>query len=177
MSRRSKRGMLTLLWRLSSFPPFMETMAEQWEKVAPFVPGAGSQAGGLADLHPTDGTLTLWTDWLKQFVSLPAQRAAIESARDYELMRARRLMRFVLEYLRRFGNAAGGKDACEEFAFLHLTGRLLPVLVAVLNEDGLRQVIVSTLLDAVLKIPPQAEWPALMNAARKSGTVVSSKIH
>jgi hypothetical protein len=79
----------------------IEGLAEQWEKVVPYVAGAGSQAEGLADLHPTNETLMLWANQLRQFVSLPAQRAAIESASDYELMRARRLIRFSLEYLRR----------------------------------------------------------------------------
>jgi hypothetical protein len=98
-------------------------------------------------------------------VSLPAQRAAIESASDYELMRARRLIQFVLEYLRRISNAVGSEDACERFLVLSLTGRLLPVLVAVLREDKLRSIIMSSLLDMMLKMPPQAEWPALAAAA------------
>jgi hypothetical protein len=143
----------------------IEGLAEQWEKAVPYVAGAGSQAGGLADLHPTDETLTRWAQKLRQFVSLPAQRAAIESASDYELMRARRLIRFVLEYLRRIFNAVGPQGACEGFLFLSLTGRFIPVLVALLREDTLRSLIMSSLLDMVLKMPPQAEWPALAAAA------------
>lgn len=143
----------------------IEGLAEQWEKVVPYVAGAGSQAGDLANLHPTDETLTRWAQKLRQFVSLPAQRAAIDSASDYELMRARRLIRFVLEYLRRISNAVGPQGACEGFLFLSLAGRFVPVLVALLREDTLRSLIMGSLLDTVLKMPPQAEWPALAAAA------------
>jgi hypothetical protein len=143
----------------------IEELAEYWEKAVPYVAGVRSHAGELANLHPTDETLTLWIQQLRQFVSLPAQRAAIESASDYELMRARRLIQFVLEYLRRISNAVGSEDACERFLVLSLTGRLLPVLVAVLREDKLRSIIMSSLLDMMLKMPPQAEWPALAAAA------------
>jgi len=156
----------------------IEGLAEQWEKVVPYAAGAGSQVGGLAALHPTDETLTLWAHKLGQFVSLPAQHAAIESASDYELMRARRLMRFVLEYLRRIANVAGGHAGCDGFAFLHLTGRLLPVLVAVLREDALRQMIMVSLLDVVLKMPPKSEWPALARLARgKEALEAPSTVH
>jgi hypothetical protein len=143
----------------------IEGLAEQWEKVVPYVAGAGPQAGDLADLHPTDETLALWAQKLRQFVSLTAQRTTIESASDYELMRARRLVRFVLEYLRRISNAVGPQGACERFLFLSLAGRLVPILVALLREDTLRSLIMSSLLDMVLKMPPQAEWPALATAA------------
>jgi len=143
----------------------IEGLAEQWEKVVPYVAVAGSQAGDLADLHPTDETLTRWAQKLRQFVSLPAQQAAIKSASDYELIRARRLIRFVLEYLRRISNAIGLQGTCEGLLFLSLTGRLVPALVALLREDTLRSLIMSSLLDMVLKMPLPAEWPSLAAVA------------
>jgi hypothetical protein len=143
----------------------IEGLAEQWEKVVPYLAEAGSQTGGLAVLHPTDETLALWAQQLGQFVSLPAQRAAIEASSDYELMRARRLIRFALEYFRRISNAVGPQRACDVFILHDLAGRLTPVLIAILRDDTVRSVVMTSLLDIVLKMPPQTEWPALVAAA------------
>jgi hypothetical protein len=144
----------------------IEGLAEQWGKVVPFVSGVGSQAGGLADLHPNDETLALWAERLRQFGSLPAQLATMDSASDYELMRARRLIRFALEYLRRISNAVGPQNACDGFILHELTSRFVPLLVAVLRESTLRSLIVASLLDMAMKMPSQAEWPALAAAAK-----------
>lgn len=158
----------------SETEPMVEGLAELWEKAVPYVDSAGSQVGGLADLHPSDEVLARWAHNLKQFVSLPAQHAMIGSVSDYELMRVRRLLRFVLEHLHRIARAAERKEVCEGSTVLHLTAPLVPVLVAILRDDTLRSKVVTSLLDVVRMLPSQAEWPALMRAARKAETLKSS---
>jgi hypothetical protein len=80
-------------------------------------------------------------------------------------MRARRLIRFALEYFRRISNAVGPQRACDVFILHDLAGRLTPVLIAILRDDTVRSVVMTSLLDIVLKMPPQTEWPALVAAA------------
>ena len=75
-----------------------EGLAELLEKAASYVYGAASW---FADLHLCDEDIATCALYWEQFVSLPAQREMIRTASDYELMRARRLIRFVLGYFRR----------------------------------------------------------------------------
>ncbi len=101
--------------------------------------------------------------------SLTAQRKAVLSASDYELMRARRLVGFVFGYIRRIALAADCQDDLEEFGrrLLIMLGRpAVPILVAVLREDTLRHTIMLSLLEFVQMVPRRSEWPALMEAAR-----------
>jgi len=149
-----------------------EGLAELWEKVAPYVDGAASPPDGIADLHPRDEDLATWARYLEQFVSLPAQREMIRTASNYELMRARRLVRFVLGYIRRIDSAVRCKNDLEEFGAGHLVGRMaVPILIAVLREDTLRHTIMSGLLDVLLRAPRPPEWPALMRAAGLPATL------
>lgn len=129
-----------------------EGLAELWERAAPYMGGAASLSGGLADLHPRDEDLATWAQYLKELVSLTAQRKAIRSASDYELMRARRLLLFVFGSLRRIARAAECQDGLEEIGhrLLIVLGRpAVPILVAVLRKDAFRHKIMLSLLHLV----------------------------
>ena len=128
-----------------------EGLAELWQKAAPFV-DTSAPSNGLADLNLRDEDITMAADYLNRFVSLPAQLDMIRSASDYELTRARRLMRFVLAYLRRNDPSPGKRDDIESLDgwLLVVFGRpAVPILVRVLREEVVRQAIMSRLLIAV----------------------------
>ena len=83
----------------------------------------------------------------RRFVSLPAQRDALDTATDYEFMRVRRLGWLVFGYVGRWAEVARRREVCEKLGpgLLMMFGELLPVLVAVLRKDSVRHGIVSSL--------------------------------
>jgi hypothetical protein len=139
-----------------------EGLAELWQKAAPFV-DASSASGRSADFNLGDEDLMTWADYLRRFVSLPAQREMVESASDYELMRARRLMRYVIGCFRRFDHSVDCRDDIESLGgwFLIVFGRpAVPILIAVLRQDTIRHEIMSWLLDAAQRLPHKLKRPA-----------------
>lgn len=147
-----------------------EGLAELWEKAAPYIGGNGSRPYGFADLHPRDEDLATWAKYVKEMVSLTAQRKTISSASDYEMVRARRLVLFVFGYLRRFARAAESQDDVEELGrrlLIVLSRPAVPILIAVLREGALRRKIVSSLLDFAKMLPHWAEWAAQIRAAHR----------
>jgi hypothetical protein len=139
-----------------------EGLAELWEKAAPYIGTAALQTGGLAVLHPRDADIATWAHYVKAMASLPAQQNTIRRARDYEFMRARRLVLFVFGCLRRIARAAKCQDDFEKLGqrLLIVLGRpTVPILIAVLRKDAFRHKIMSSLLDFVQMLPRPAEWP------------------
>jgi hypothetical protein len=74
--------------------PVSEGLAELWEKALPYMSGGASRSSALTDLDLRDEDLATWAHYAGEMASLTAQREAIKSASDYELMRARRLVLF-----------------------------------------------------------------------------------
>ena len=105
--------------------------------------------GRVAELHLTDDDLVVWVQSLKQFGSLPTQRETLRSASDYELQRARRLVLFVVGHMRRLTKATGLWEGSEEGVdrlVIAIGGWSIPILVAVLRNEGLRHKTMSLLL-------------------------------
>jgi hypothetical protein len=139
-----------------------EGLAELWQKAAPLV-GTSSTSGGLADFKPGDEDLMAWAYYLRRFVSLPAQREMVESASDYELMRARRLMRCAIGCFRRFDPSVDCRDDIESVGgwFVIVFGRpAVPILIALLRQDTIRHEIMAWLLDAAQRLPHKVKRPA-----------------
>jgi hypothetical protein len=101
-----------------------------------------------------DQDLTAWAHNLKERVSLTAQQKTIRSARDYEFMRARRLVLFVFGYLHRMTRAVNCQNGLDQNDLEELGRRLLivlgcsavPILISVLRNDAFRRKIMSSLL-------------------------------
>ena len=126
-----------------------EGLAKLWETVAPYLSLKGADAGRVAELHLTDDDWDVWVQSLKEFGSLPAQRETLQSASDYELQRARRLVLFVVGHLRRLAKATGPWEGSEEGVdrlVIVIGGWSIPILVAVLRNEGLRHKTTSSLL-------------------------------
>ena len=139
-------------------------LAALWESAAPYLGGSASRQNGWADFHPQDDDLATWAQYLGEMASLKAQRAAIATATDYELTRARRLVRLVFSFLDRLARAAGGKGEFEELRrqLLLVFGRpAVPILIAALREGTLRQKVVSSLLDFAKMFPQSPRGLAL----------------
>lgn len=126
-------------------------LAEYWKAAAPVLGKIG-----FADLHPSDGDLEAWSRYLKEMASLPTQHAAMSSATDYELIRARRLVHFVFGYLVRMARAAQCEEKLSELGrcLLMVFGRpAVPILIMVLRDESLRRKIVSSILDFIVMLP------------------------
>jgi hypothetical protein len=94
-------------------------------------------------------------DWLGRFASLPMQREMVRSATDYELMRARRLLRFLVGFYRRFDPSVDCRDDIESLGgwTLVVLGRsAVPILIAVLRQDTIRHEIMPRLLEAAQRL-------------------------
>jgi hypothetical protein len=125
-------------------------LASLWESAAPYLGGGSLGQNGEIEFHPQDDDLATWAQYLGQMASLTAQRDAIESATDYELIRARRLVLFAFGVLGRVARANAGREQFEEFGrrAVVVFGRpTVPILIAVLRNEALRQQIVSCALD------------------------------
>jgi hypothetical protein len=123
-------------------------LAALWESATPYRGDSASRQNGWADFHLQDDDLAPWVRYFGEMASLKAQRAAIATATDYELTRARRLVRLVFGFLDRLPRAAGSDGDFEEFGSRSLLafGRpAVPILIAVLREGALRQKVVSAL--------------------------------
>lgn len=127
-------------------------LAALWEKTAPYLGSEASRPSSLADIHPQDDDLASWAQYLKEMASLTAQREALTSATDYELIRARRMLHLVL------GRLAPVAECGEEFQelgrrLLIVLGRpAVPILITVLREDSLRHKAVSFILDLMRRL-------------------------
>jgi hypothetical protein len=131
--------------------------------------GAASHSPGSAGLRARDEDIATLMHYTKQMVSLTAQRKMIQSASDYELIRARRLLRFVFGYLRRVARAAEFQDNFEELGrrLQIVFGRpAVPILVAVLRKATFRREIMSALL---LGLPHPTELAAQARGPSVSG--------
>jgi hypothetical protein len=134
-------------------------LAEYWEAVAPVF-----GKSGFADLHPRDDDLEAWSRYLKEMASLPAQHAAMSSATDYELIRARRLVLLVFGYLGRMTRVGQCEEELAEFGrcLLIAFGRpAVPILIMVLRDESLRNKIVSSILDFIGMLPRAQMRPSL----------------
>jgi hypothetical protein len=140
-----------------------EGLAELWENAAPYVTGgAAPQSAGFAELRPRDEDIATWLRYMKEMLSLTAQWKMIQSASDYELIRARRLVLFLSGYLRRFARAAEPQDTFEGFGrrLLIVFGRpAVPILVAVLRKDSFRHEIMSSVLELRRRYQTQRNGP------------------
>ena len=108
-------------------------LAAYWETAAPAL-----GKSGFADLHPSDEDIETWSRYLKEMASLPAQHAAMLSATDYELIRARRLVLLVFGYLDRVTRAAQCEEELADFGrcLLIAFGRpAVPILITVLATN------------------------------------------
>lgn len=143
-------------------------LAEYWETAAPVL-----GKGGFADLHPRDDDLETWSRYLKEVASLPAQHAAMSSATDYELIRARRLVHLVFGYLARVTRAAQCEQEFSDLGrcLLIAFGRpAVPILIMVLRDESLRHKIVSSILDFVGMLPRSQIRPSLRLSADRPRT-------
>jgi hypothetical protein len=135
-------------------------LASHWEIAAPYLGGAALGQNGEIAFHPQDDDLATWAQYLGEMASLTAQRRAIASATDYELMRARRLVLFAFKCLDRVVGANLSREQFEEFgtrAIVDFGRPALPILIAVLRNEALRQQVVSFVLEGA-KVLRQLQW-------------------
>jgi hypothetical protein len=128
--------------------PVSDGLAALWESATSYHGDSATRQNGWADFHLQDDDLATWARYLGEMASLNAQRAAIATVTDYELTRARRLVRLVFGFLGRLPRTAGGDGEFEEFGQRSLLafGRpAVPILIAVLREGALRQKVVLAL--------------------------------
>jgi hypothetical protein len=107
-----------------------------------------------ATLAFSDHQLEVAAGYFRRMGSLSAQREAIRSASDYELIRARRLVLLVLGYVRRIADLTAPGGTLGEFGrnfSIAVSRPAVPILVMVLREDWLRRRIIVFLLDAAAK--------------------------
>jgi len=128
-------------------------LAEYWTKAAPHLVGEK----GMQGLAPTDDHLGDWAQRVSKSMSLPAQRGAISSASDYEMIRAVRLVRYIFGHLRRLARTLPSLDAkqLEEFCRLLpiVFGRpAVPILIMILRDEARRREMVSILLSLGLQM-------------------------
>jgi hypothetical protein len=148
-----------------------EGRAELWKRAVPYINGSGSHSSGLSNLHLRDEDLAMWAKHVTEMASLTAQRKAICSASDYELIRARRIVLLVFGYLRRFARVAECQSDLEDHLGLQLLivfGRpAVPILIAVLRHDSYRRNIISLLLAFASAVPRPAQSPAQIRTDRR----------
>jgi hypothetical protein len=128
-----------------------EGLSELWDRVEPYLWDT-KVAGSLA---LNDHQLKLVAGYLRRMGSLPAQRDAIRSASDYELIRARRLLLFVFGHVRRMADLASPNHPLDAFCrngSLALSRPAVPILIMVLREDWLRHRIMEYLFLAAVKV-------------------------
>jgi hypothetical protein len=121
-------------------------LAALWERAAPYL----SPSSDVVEIHPQDEDLASWAKYLKEMASLTAQRGALTSATDYELIRARRVVHLAFGCLRRLSRMAERGQEFEELGhrLLMVFGRpAVPILITLLRDDSSRHSAVSFLLD------------------------------
>jgi hypothetical protein len=126
-------------------------LAEYWSMVKPYL-----QSGKFSDMHLRDTDFATYAKYLKEMASLPAQRDAIITATDYELVRARRFVQFVFGYIDRVAGAVRRGEEFDGFGrhlLIALGATAIPILIAILRNDIARQKIFSSVLDFVMMIP------------------------
>jgi hypothetical protein len=126
-------------------------LAELWAIAEPYT-GAGKQQ---ASHSITDNELEVGALYLGQFASLPVQRAAVEAASDYEMIRARRVLQFVLGNIRRMVmSLPDSHDIDKQCGSLHIIlGRpAIPILIMILGDDTLRRTTIPFLFDLAIKL-------------------------
>lgn len=125
-------------------------LAELWTKIEPHLWDTKMPA----NLALSDHQIEIAAGYLRRMGSLAAQREAIRSASDYELIRAPRLVLFVLGYVRRMADLTSRSDAldapCSNFS-LAVSRPAVPILVMVVREDWLRRRITAFLLDMAVR--------------------------
>lgn len=127
-----------------------EGLSELWAKVEPYM--WDTKVSGALGLN--DHQLATAASYLYRMGSLAGQRDAIRSSTDYELIRARRLLFFVIGYVQRLAKLsghAGVLDAQCRNCVVALSRPAVPILVMVLREDWLRDRIIGFLLDAATR--------------------------
>ena len=126
-------------------------LSELWASAEPYVSKAKDQAPFVL----SDNVLETVALYFGLMVSLPAQREAIASANDYEMVRARRLLHFVLGHLRRMAMSLPCSHEVDDLCgpVLIALGRpAIPILIMVLRDDMLRQKSIPFLLDLAVKV-------------------------
>ncbi|MGH6812320.1 MAG: hypothetical protein ACREDM_08255 [Methylocella sp.] len=126
-----------------------------WKKATPYFGNNISQSGSLADIDLRDDHFEIMARYLNEMASLTAQRKAITSATDYELIRARRLVHLFFGYLGRLARAAERGKEFEEFGrrlLIELGRPAVPILITVLREDSLRHKTLSFILDLMPRL-------------------------
>jgi len=105
-----------------------EGLSELWEKVEPHL--WDSKTSGALVLN--DHRLEIAAGYLRRMGSLPAQRDAIRSASDYELVQARRLLLFVLGHVRRMADLTAQGEildgSCRNFV-IAMSRPAVPILI------------------------------------------------
>ncbi len=127
-----------------------EGFSELWQAIAPHLGRTTSGPRVFTELSLDEDDFATWAGYVKELASFPAQREMLVTASDHELMRARRVVLFAFGNLRRITRAGGGQDNFEELGrrLLIALGRpTVPILIAALRNDNLRQKIMSLLLD------------------------------
>jgi hypothetical protein len=127
-----------------------EGLSELWASVEPYV--WDTKVSGALGLN--DDQLASAASYLRRMGSLAAQREAVRSASNYELIRARRLLLFVIGYARRLAKLSGHDGALDlhcRNCVIALSRPAVPILVMVLREEWLRGRIVGFLLDIATK--------------------------
>jgi hypothetical protein len=121
--------------------------AALWARAAPYL--GGGYAWRRWPLGDDD--LAVVAQSLNKMASVPAQRDALASATDHELVRTRRLVLVVFGYVSRFTRAAKRGEVFEEYSrrlalpLLMMLSELVPILITVLRKDRLRHGIFSSL--------------------------------
>lgn len=140
-------------------------LSELWALVEPYVGHAKDQA----PFPLSDDALETAAFYLSQMASLPAQREAICSATDYEMIRARRLVHLVFGHLQHIAKSVESSRDAKEFCrpLLIAFGRpAIPILIMVLRQDAFRRRAIPYLLDLVIKARRQIRqgWaPSIAN--------------
>lgn len=121
-------------------------LSDLWATVKPHL--WDTKVAGAPVLN--DHQLAVAASYLCRMGSLAAQQDAIRSASDYELIRARRLLLFVLGHIRRLADLSGPHGAldtyCRNFS-IAVSRPAVPILVMILREDRLRRHLTGFLLD------------------------------
>ena len=127
-----------------------EELAELWKMAQPYLTDGLSQSNRPAEFDLPDEYIAASARYLKVWFSLPAQRHAITSASDDELLRARRVVHLVLGCLRHFNRALPSAQAeSDELGRSMLIGfgrPAVPILITILRDESLRTQIIPFLL-------------------------------
>ena len=128
--------------------PELEEIEELWGKVAPYLNASINREDRSLGANQAGEGLEIIIKFIKDTASLPAQQRIMTTAKDYELMRARRLILVTSGHLRRTMTAnTKGRDLLLYRLIIVFGQMAIPILVAILRDEAIRHKIVQLLLE------------------------------